>query len=370
MKNLEEIENLCKKLKPIIGSQAEKLWYMYLAEDDKGRRTVSLEIEIIAEKYLKTDPLSQNEILLEPPLEKVSKGTFLLGDIIYHNEKIHPLFLRHEDFIKQVGIFAITGEGKTNLAYLLAIQLLKSRIPFMVIDWKRSWRNLLSLRDEIPELKDVQVFTIGREILPFFWNPFRPPPGSDKNLWVSTIADTLEKSHLSGPGVAYYFNKIYSKLFKMLNNDFYPNFFDGLRELERIKAYERELKWKQTALRIFQNFTIGISSKVFNARNPIKLEDLLNKPVILELDLELPKPLRVFFSEIILRWIHLYRLSQGETEGLRHVFFLEEAHNLFQKPNRFLTPVSDSIENIYKEIRAFGQGIVSIQLTRMMQLVL
>jgi len=82
--------------------------------------------------------------------------------------------LRDEDFIKQIGIFSITGEGKTNLAYLLTLQLLKNKIPFLVIDWKRSWRNLLSLQDKFPELKQVHVFTIGRRqrspesILPSF----------------------------------------------------------------------------------------------------------------------------------------------------------------------------------------------------------
>ena len=110
-------------------------------------------------------------------------------------------------------------------------------------NWKRSWRNLLSLKDTFPELKDVQVFTIGRDVLPFLWNPFRQPPGSDKELWISTIAEVLEKSHISGPGVAHYFNKIYSRLLKGSGDDFYPNFFDGLKELNNIKAYERELRW-------------------------------------------------------------------------------------------------------------------------------
>jgi DNA helicase HerA-like ATPase len=87
---------------------------------------------------------------------------------------------------------------------------------------------------------------------------------------------------------------------------------------------------------------------------------LLNKPVILELDLELPKPLRIFLSEIILRWIHLYRLSQGETEKLRHVLFLEEAHNLFTETGYYKDTHTKSLENVYREIRAFGQGIVSI----------
>ncbi len=194
--------------------------------------------------------------------------------------------------------------------------------------------------------------------MPFFWNPFRQPPGSDKELWIGTISEALEKSHISGPGVAHYFNRIYSKLFKGLTNDFYPNFYDGLREIGDIRAFERELRWKQTAMRILNSFIVGAISNVFNSRNPVKLEDLLNKPVILELDLEMPKPLRVFFSEIILRWIHLYRLSQGETENLRHVLFLEEAHNLF-RDSKF-DKEQNSLENVYREIRAFGQGIVSI----------
>jgi hypothetical protein len=331
---------------------------MYLAEDYLARQQLATDIEILAEKLLKQETLSQPAILLPPPSIQNAAGTFLLGTSMYNSKPQHKLYLRHEDFIKQIGIFAVTGEGKTNLAYLLALQLLKQNIPFVVIDWKRSWRNLLSLQDTFPELKEVRVFTVGRESMPFVWNPFRPPPGSDRELWASTIADTLEKSHISGPGVAYYFNKIYASLLKNLKGEFYPNFYDGLRYLENIKARERELKWKQTALRIFHSFIIGNAAKSFNARSPLHLEDLLSKPVILELDLEMPKALRIFITEIILRWIHLYRISQGETDTLRHVMFLEEVHNLF--PEQSFFQQTNSLENVYREIRAFGQGIVSI----------
>lgn len=354
----QETEALCKKLRPVIGDQANTLWHMYLSEDPQNRTKFAQEIEIIAEKYLKNQPLENRQILLEPPTQDASKGTYLLGDIIYNKNTLHQLHLKPQDFLKQIGIFAITGEGKTNLAYLLAQQLSKTKTPFMVIDWKRSWRNLLSLKDTHPEVKNIKVLTIGRDTLPFLWNVFREPPGTDKIFWVGTIADALERSHLSGPGVAYHFNKIYSKLLKGLPSDFYPNFFDGMRELKNIKVFGREANWKQTALRIFQSFTLGKAAKVFNARNPIKLEDLLEKQVILELDLEMPKPLRIFFSEMILRWIHLYRLSKGETDNLKHVFFLEEVHNLFTQTG--FSKESKSIENLYREIRGFGQGLVSI----------
>jgi hypothetical protein len=358
MRDPKDVEETCKKLKPVIGERADRLWHMYLAEDDKGRRDLSLDIEIMAEKLLKRDPLEKHEVLLTPPCVEDSAGSFLIGNVMYNRKKLHRLYLRPDDFTKQIGIFSVTGEGKTNLAYLLALQLLKSKTPFMVIDWKRSWRNLLSLRDRFPELKDVQVFTIGRDTLPFLWNPFRGPPGSNTDSWIGAIAEALEKSHLSGPGVAYHIHSIYQKLFRTYTSDFCPNFFDGLREIKSTKVFERELRWKQTALRIFQTFTTGTASRAFNARYPIKLEDLLDKPVILELDLEIPKPLRTFFSEMILRWIHLYRVGQGETEQLRHVLFLEEAHNLFGQTGFYKE--TNSLENVYREIRSFGQGLVSI----------
>ena len=112
-------------------------------------------------------------------------------------------------------------------------------------------------------------------------------------------------------------------------------------------------------MRIFNSFIFGPASKSFNTRNPIKLEELLEKPVILELDQEMPKPLRIFFMEMIIRFIHLYRLGQGESEKLRHVLYLEEIHNLFHKSN-FEKDKIDSLENVYREIRSFGQGLVSI----------
>lgn len=267
--------------------------------------------------------------------------------------------MKEEDFIKQIGIFSITGGGKTNTGMLLALQLLKNKIPFMVIDWKRQWRSMLSLKD-FPNLKEVRVYTIGREICPFYWNPFRPPPNIDYKTWISVIVECLEKSHLGGLGVGDFFMRIYEKLFAELEGkNYYPNFHDGMHELEKIKVGGREFLWWQSTKRIFKSFTFGPSSKSFNARKPIKLEELFEKPVILELDQEMPKPLRIFFTEIILRFIHLHRLSQGESEKLRHVLFLEEIHNLFQT-TKYEKGRIDSLENVYREIRSFGQGLVSI----------
>ena len=354
-----DMENLCRKLKPIIGSRADELWYAWLASDLQERKEFEIEIQMIAEKVLKHGPLEDRVILLPPPAKEQAEGDFILGKILYRDNKLFPLFLKEEDFIKQIGIFSITGGGKTNTAMLLALQLLKKQIPFMVIDWKRQWRSMLSL-DDFTELKSIEVYTVGRDVMPFLWNPFRPPPGVDYKSWLSVIVECLEKSHLGGLGVGDFIFRIYENLFKEIKSDnFYPNFHDGARELEKIKVGGREFLWWQSTKRIFKSFIFGPSSKSFNARDPVKLEELFEKPVIFELDQEMPKPLRIFFTEIILRFIHLYRLSQGESEKLRHVLFLEEIHNLFQT-TKYEKGRIDSLENVYREIRSFGQGLVSI----------
>ncbi len=358
MMNIMNVEEVLKKLKPIIGEKADEIWYTWLASDFQERKELEIDIGIIAEKALREGPLAEREILLPPPNEKQAAGDFILGHVVYRGRKLFPLHLREHDLIRQIGIYSITGGGKTNLSMLLALQLLKKGTPFAVVDWKRQWRSMLSLEGH-PGLKKIEVYTVGRNVAPFLWNPFRPPPGVDYRTWISVLVECLERSHLAGLGVADFFMRIYENLFKEIaREDFWPNFHDGMHALEKIKVGGREFLWWQSTKRIFKSFTFGPGSKAFNARDPVKLEELLEKPVIFELDQELPKPLRVFFTELILRWIHLYRLSQGDSEQLRHCLFLEEVHNLVQQARKESSV--EGIENVYRELRSTGQGLVSI----------
>lgn len=117
---IPDIEGLCRKLKPIIGIKADELWYMWLASDLLERKELEIEIQLIVEKVLKHGPLENKVILLPPPSEEQAKGDFILGNVIYRDKRLYPLYLKEEDFIKQIGIFSITGGGKTNVGMLLA----------------------------------------------------------------------------------------------------------------------------------------------------------------------------------------------------------------------------------------------------------
>jgi len=358
-----ELKTLCKKLKPVLGRRADALWLAYLtAETPQSKRDAEVLIQMLVAKHL-GQSVSDETILLPPPSREAASGDFLLGTIMYGATSLFPLYLRPENFIKRIGIFSITGGGKTNVAQILVLGLLKQAVPFVVVDWKRSYRALRSLPD--PAVQTIQIFTVGRKTAsPFTWNPLRPPPGVHPKTWISVIAETLEKSHISGPGVADIFIDVLDKKFEELGvyegiPDKWPNFFDASEELNKLQLRGRRMLWQDSCARILKTFIFGPAAGAFNARHPSELEQVLETPTIIELDQELPKPLRVFFSDIILRWIHLYRLGQGETDALRHVTFLEEVHNLFPK-TLVEKQSTNSLENVYREIRGFGEGLVSI----------
>jgi hypothetical protein len=358
-----EIKALCRKLKPVLGARADALWLAYAtAETMDMKREMEALIQMCAAQSL-SSAVDDSSILLPPPSAAAAAGEFFLGNVMYGTREVCPLYLTHHNFVRQICILAITGAGKTNVAQLLLLGLLEKHVPFVVVDWKRSYRDMYSL--DHPHVKSIQIFTVGRKTgSPFNWNPLRAPPGVHPKTWISVIAEALEKSHLSGPGVADILIEILDKKFDEMGCyqgviEKHPNFFDAAEELDRVQFKGRRMLWQDSCARILKTFIFGPAAGAFNARHPIKLEELLLRPTIIELDQELPKPLRVFFSDILLRWIHLYRLGQGETDELRHVTFLEEVHNLFP---RSLTEkqATNSLENIFREIRGFGEGLVSI----------
>ena len=77
---------------------------------------------------------------------------------------------------RHVSIFAITGGGRTNAAQVLLLGLFQARLPFLVVDWKRSHRSRLTL--PLPEVRTLRFYSVGRKTSsPFNGNPLRPPPG-------------------------------------------------------------------------------------------------------------------------------------------------------------------------------------------------
>ncbi len=140
-----ELKQLCHKLRPVLGRRADQLWHAFVtAESAQSRLDAAAFIQMIALKYLPNDA-DDATILLAPPAPDAMSGDFPLGQVYYGHRPRGFLYLRPENFIKHIGIFSITGRGKTNVAQLLLLGLLQKEIPFLVVDWKRSYHALRSL---------------------------------------------------------------------------------------------------------------------------------------------------------------------------------------------------------------------------------
>lgn len=82
--------------------------------------------------------------------------------------------LREDEWIKHLLIVGMSGAGKTNLTFRILRQLEAKKKPFLVFDWEKNYRDLRQL----PEFKDLIVFTVSRKAVPFHFNPLIPPPGT------------------------------------------------------------------------------------------------------------------------------------------------------------------------------------------------
>ena len=226
-------------MKPVLGHRADTLWLAYqTSETPKAKQEAETFIQMFAIRHLSRE-VDDQAILLPPPDRRESKGEFYLGDLYYRKKKLHRLYLERENFMKHIGIFSITGGGKTKVGFNHLLGLLGKNIPFLVVDWKRGYRALLSLPDK--RVDHLKVFTVGRKTRASFnWNPLRDPPGVYPQTWIAIVAEALEKFHISGQGVADVMIDVFDKLFDEFGfydgqAEMYPNFFDARKELEKVR---------------------------------------------------------------------------------------------------------------------------------------
>jgi DNA helicase HerA-like ATPase len=124
-----EVQEICKKLKPIIGNRAERYWLAYLAEDQEGKKEIEIALQLMAVKHLGSG-IGDSDTNLSVPPSDVAAGEYPLGQIIYAGKQYHEFGLREDEWIQHVAIFGRSGAGKTNTVFVLIDNLLNKNKPF------------------------------------------------------------------------------------------------------------------------------------------------------------------------------------------------------------------------------------------------
>jgi hypothetical protein len=356
-------EDICVKLRPILGEKVDRLWRAYLVEDTDGKREIEQILNMMYVDNINTDFVSKNiDILAPPPAENV-RGDYPIGEITYAGKKLHPFCLREHDWIKHVLIVGASGSGKTNLCFQVLKNFIYKKKPFLVLDWKRNYRDMIKESYG----KDVRVYTVGRNIAPFRFNPLIPPPGTSAKNWLKKLIEIIAHATYVGEGVMYLLQKALDKTYrdfglynsKPITN--YPTLKDLLNTIESTDAKGREAGWMSSTLRALGALTFGETGKTFNVRQQSDMVDLLNQQVILEMD-SLTNTDKIFLVESILLWIHHYRLSSPsqKREEFDHAIILEEAHHVIGKDKSELVGGESITDVIIREIRELGESVIII----------
>lgn len=355
---ISRAQELCRQLKPVLGKKIDRLWQAYLAESDlRGKADIEQTLELLAAKHLKkTYEIDRNPF--PPPSKTFSKkGEIKLGMVSYADKELYPFYLRSDRLKEHILLCGRSGSGKTNLAFILMNEIINAGIKVLALDWKRSYRDLLSRH------KDLKVFTIGRVVSPFRFNPFIPPPGCEPSLWIKLIVESIAQAYLGGEGVISLLISGLDHLYKeygIYDNKptRWPTVQDLLGWLRNAKLKGRASLWKTSAERILVSLLFGEFGKVLNTQNNNHIADMLNHNVVLEMDGLSSSNDKILFSEALTLYLYRYRLAHGPKKKLSNMILLEEAHNLLHK--RSSESKESVLETSIRMIREYGVGYVFI----------
>jgi len=354
-----KIEEVFKKLKPIAEKDMDLLWQEYILADSKTRKSIEEALHIIMAENLE-ETFEEKNILLEPPPRETASGDYPLGFVFYGKDRFHPFGLREDEWIQHLGVFGRSGSGKTNVAFIIVLNLLKKNKPFLIFDWKRNYRDLLT---KVPK-EEILVFSVGRSVAPFYFNPLIPPQGSSPKIWLKKIIEIMAHSYFLGEGVSYLLQKAIDSVYQEFgvydgNLGTYPNMNDVKNWLEKYRAKGRVASWMESALRAVGVLCFGEVGNVLNHRINLPIDEFLNRNVILELD-AITNSDKTFLIESLLLWIHHYRMAEGKREEFKHAILIEEAHHILLRRKQEIMGEEAVTDIILREIRELGESIVLI----------
>lgn len=335
-----------------------------------------------ASAFFRLPALYEGEILDIPketaPVMEKDKKRIILGNMNETIEVSIPL----KNLVKHSMICGVPGSGKTNTMLQLATQLWRDhRIPFLIFEpAKKEYRALLN----DPDMKDILLFSpkLGSNF-PIRINPFEFPQGLPLSEHICTLLAVFNGSFaLLGP--TYYFldlsiQRAYEEkgwYLEKINDGTleYPTLSDVYAILEKEidkSSYDGEVKGN---VKSFLQVRLGGLMKrdagaIFNTdMSSLQPEEWFEYPIVVELE-ALDNQDKNFFMllmcSIIMEILRVNPNAEPEKD-VRHVIFIEEAHNLIaqttqQSSSESVDPKISATAYVVKmlaEVRALREAII------------
>lgn len=337
----------------IEGAELSEFWDFISVKGNK----FSIEEGVSAHTIL--TPLSELDSLVKavpsrprfyiPPPE-MNKG-IRLGRVMVEGVAKHGISIRPEEVRGHVCILGMTGAGKTNTAKAIVSGLVKSGVPVLILDLHNEYEDVM---------KDLggAILAPGRD--EFVLNPIEPFKSKELSEHVALITDIFTDVYRFTFPQSFIFR---GALMKLLNEDEsasgYSHTLGGLVEVIETypvkSAYDNETKL--ALLRRLLPLIEGQAGRAMNGLSTFTIDELLSRPVAIQLGHFRDFETRSIFSVILLKMIFDYRTTVRRLDKL-HVTVVEEARHVI--PARRSEEPAKVGEKMVNELRKFGEGLIFV----------
>lgn len=323
------------------------------------------------------------EIPKEAAPVQIENGIYLGEDM-----NGYPVKFMLKDFPRHAFFTGMPGSGKTNTMLHLVTQLRKNNIPFLALEpAKKEYRAILG----DPNMKDVHLFSPHlQSLFPLQMNPLEFPVGLRVSEHISALLEVFKGSFVLEGATFKFLSDSIKKAYINKGWDLEETFeegcellfptlqdvYDNLRREIDCSSYDAELRGN---LRGFLEVRLGSlmdldAGEVFNVSiSTLAPEEWLNCSAIVELEV-LPEEAKNFFVLLVCHYIlESLRVNpkggidvKGNLMPVRHVVFIEEAHNIIapsteQASSDSVDPkisATNCIVKMLAEVRALREAIV------------
>lgn len=304
-----------------------------------------------------------------------------LGErIAYGRSTGEALTLPLERLVRHALVLGQPGKGKTTFLFRLLHELWERHgIPFLVLELgKTEYRGLAGVRPFQDPDRGLWVFTPGRaDLSPFAFNPFRVPPGVPVATHVGHLKACFTGAFAMPPPGPTVMQRALERAYARKGWSFRtgrggagappsPTLADLLSAVHEIvdeSSYAGELRSNVEAVVLTRLAALesGPRGDVFNVHEGVPLEELLQRPVLLELG-HLPAEEKALLALFLLTALDEHRKAHPPAEpGLQHLTLVEEAHNLLGGGREEGDPRAEVVRHLagmLAELRALGEGLV------------
>ncbi|MEN6384768.1 MAG: hypothetical protein ABFD79_06185, partial [Phycisphaerales bacterium] len=201
----------------------------------------------------------------------------------------------------------------------------------------------------------LNIYTPGRALSKFPFNPFVVPPGIESKVYVSQLVDVMSQAFTLGDGSRSILRKAIAAIYQAGN--LCPAAKDIITELQKVPDSGRMGGWKITALRALESLEFADLSSNNQISQRQLAQKMLCENTVIELD-GLAQESKKFLIPLLCLWLYYVRLESQEREQLKLVIFVEEAHHVLHK--REQTANETVLEMLFRQCRELGIGIVVI----------